>query len=136
MATATGTLKRMFIDGKWCEADNGRTLGIINPATEEVLAEIAYGGRAEARRAVEAAARAMPGWMKRTAWDRAKVLKKTAELMRERLDAIARTLTLEQGKPLAESKAEINHSADTFEWFAEEGKRAYGQVIPHAVAGK
>jgi succinate-semialdehyde dehydrogenase/glutarate-semialdehyde dehydrogenase len=136
MATATATLKRMFIDGKWVAADSGRTLGVINPATEEVLAEIAYGGRAETRRAVEAAHRAMPGWMKLTSWDRAKVLKKTAELMRERCDAIARTLTLEQGKPLAESRAEILHSADTFEWYGEEGKRAYGQVIPQSVQGK
>ena len=72
----------------------------------------------------------MPAWMKLTAYDRAKVLKKTADLMRERADAIARTLTMEQGKPLAEAKAEVLHSADTFEWFAEEGKRAYGQVIP------
>jgi succinate-semialdehyde dehydrogenase/glutarate-semialdehyde dehydrogenase len=135
-ATATGTGKRMYIDGKWCDADSGRTLKVINPATEEVITEIAYGGRAEARRAVEAAARAMPAWMKLSAWDRAKVLKKTAELMRERADAIARTLTTEQGKPLAESKAEILHSADTFEWFAEEGKRAYGQVIPHTAPGK
>ncbi len=136
MATATAALQRMYIDGKWCDADNGRTLGVINPATEETLAEIAYGGRSETRRALEAAQRAMPGWMKQTAWDRAKVLKKTAELMRERLDAIARTLTLEQGKPLPESKAEIAHSADTFEWFAEEGKRAYGQLIPPGVPGK
>src|SRR5215216_3496851 len=136
MATATATSKRMFIDGKWCDADNGRTLGVINPATEVVLCEIAYGGRPEARRAVEAAAKAMPAWMKLTAWDRAKVLKKTADLMRERADAIARTMTLEQGKPLVESKAEILHSADTFEWFAEEGKRAYGQVIPQSAPGK
>jgi succinate-semialdehyde dehydrogenase / glutarate-semialdehyde dehydrogenase len=136
MVTATASLKRMYIDGKWCDADNGGTLGVINPATEEVITDIAYGGRAEARRAIEAAHKAMPVWMKLTAWDRAKVLKKTAELMRERLDAIARTLTTEQGKPLAESKAEILHSADTFEWFAEEGKRAYGQVIPNSVPGK
>jgi succinate-semialdehyde dehydrogenase/glutarate-semialdehyde dehydrogenase len=136
MATATATLKRMFIDGKWCAADSGRTLGVINPATEEVITEIAYGGREETRRAIEAAHKAMPAWMKLTAWDRAKVLKKTADLMRERLDAIARTLTLEQGKPLAESKAEILHSADTFEWFGEEGKRAYGQVIPNSQPGK
>jgi succinate-semialdehyde dehydrogenase/glutarate-semialdehyde dehydrogenase len=135
-ATATGTVKRMFIDGKWCDADSGRKLGVINPATEEVLAEVAYGGRAETRRAVEAAHRAMPAWMKLTSWDRAKVLKKTAELMRERCDAIARTLTLEQGKPLPESKAEILHSADTFEWFGEEGKRAYGEVIPNSAPGK
>jgi succinate-semialdehyde dehydrogenase / glutarate-semialdehyde dehydrogenase len=132
MATATATVKRLYIDGKWCDADNKRLLGVTNPATEEVIAEIAYGGRAETRRALEAAGKAMPGWMKLTPYDRAKVLKKTAELMRERVDAIARTLTLEQGKPLAESKAEINHSADTFEWFAEEGKRAYGQVIPNS----
>src|SRR5216684_1623918 len=136
MATATATLKRMYIDGKWCAADNGKTLGVINPATEEVLEEIAYGGRAEVRRALEAAHKAMPGWMKLTPWDRAKILKKTAELMRERLETIARTLTLEQGKPLAESKAEILHSADTFEWFGEEGKRAYGQVIPNSAPGK
>jgi succinate-semialdehyde dehydrogenase/glutarate-semialdehyde dehydrogenase len=136
MVTATASVKRMYIDGKWCDADSGRTLGVINPATEEVIADIAYGGRKETRRAVEAAARAMPGWMKRTAWERAKVLKKTAELMRERLEAIARTLTLEQGKPLAESKAEILHSADTFEWFGEEGKRAYGQVIPASAPNK
>src|SRR6202040_1141408 len=71
-----------------------------------------------------------------TSWDRAKVLKKTADQMRERADAIARTLTMEQGKPLAEAKAEVLHSADTFEWFGEEGKRAYGQVIPNSVAGK
>src|ERR671937_2291196 len=74
--------------------------------------------------------------LKRTSWDRAKVLRKTADLMRERLEAIARTLTQEQGKPLAESKAEILHSADTFEWFAEEGKRAYGQLIPNSAPGK
>jgi succinate-semialdehyde dehydrogenase/glutarate-semialdehyde dehydrogenase len=135
-ATAKATVKRMYIDGKWCEADSGRTLGVINPATEEVVADVAYGGRAEAKRAVEAAGKAMPGWMKLTAWDRGKILKKTADLMRERADSIARTLTIEQGKPVAESKAEILHSADTFEWFAEEGKRAYGQLIPNSVPGK
>jgi succinate-semialdehyde dehydrogenase/glutarate-semialdehyde dehydrogenase len=126
----------MFIEGKWTEAEDGRTLGVINPATEEVIREVAYGGRSETRRALQAAARALPGWMKLSAWDRAKVLRRTAELMRERCDAIARTMTMEQGKPLAESKAEILHSADTFEWFGEEGKRAYGQVIPNSLPGK
>src|SRR5215469_18244353 len=135
-ATSSATLRRMYIDGKWCAADNNRTLGVINPATEEVIAEVAYGGRVETRRALEAAQRAMPAWMKLTAWDRAKILKKTADLMRERLDAIARTLTMEQGKPLAEAKAEVLHSADTFEWFGEEGKRAYGQLIPNTLPGK
>src|SRR5215471_15674872 len=126
----------MFIDGKWVEADDRRTLGVINPANEEVIKEVAYGGRKETRRAVEAAGKAMPSWMKLTSWDRAKILKKTAEIMRERADQIARTLTLEQGKPLAEAKAEILHSADTFEWYGEEGKRAYGQVIPNSAPGK
>jgi succinate-semialdehyde dehydrogenase/glutarate-semialdehyde dehydrogenase len=136
MATATATLGKMYIDGKWCEAESGQTLGVINPATEEVIREVAYGSRADAARAVAAAARAMPAWMKQSAYDRAKVLKRTAELMRERADSIARTLTLEQGKPLAEAKAELFHSADTFEWFAEEGKRSYGQVIPNTAPGK
>src|SRR5207244_2863213 len=108
----------------------------INPATEEVITEVAYGNRADARRALEAAHKAMPAWMKLTAWDRAKVLRKTADLMRERADAIARTLTTEQGKPVAESKAEVLHSADPFEGFAEEGKRSYGQVIPPSAPGK
>jgi succinate-semialdehyde dehydrogenase/glutarate-semialdehyde dehydrogenase len=126
----------MFIDGKWCDANDGRTLGVINPATEDIIADVAYGGRSETRRALEAAARAMPAWMKLTAYDRAKVLKKTGDLMRDRADAIARTLTMEQGKPLGEAKAEILHSADTFEWFAEEAKRAYGQVIPTSQPGR
>src|SRR5215468_1924739 len=95
-ATASGTVRKMYIAGRWCEADSGRTLGVINPATEEIIAPVAYGGRAETRRALEAAYKALPDWMKLTAWDRGKVLKKTAELMRERGDAISRTLTMEQ----------------------------------------
>ena len=94
MATATATTKRMYIDGKWCDADDGQTLGVINPATEEIVAEVAYGSRAETPTAPSRPPRkAMPAWMKLTAYDRAKVLKKTADLMRERADAIARTLT-------------------------------------------
>jgi succinate-semialdehyde dehydrogenase/glutarate-semialdehyde dehydrogenase len=136
MTTATMAPRRMLIDGKWCEADKGRSLEVINPATEETIAEIAYGGKAETRRALEAASRAMKSWMQQTSWERGKVLKKTADLMRERADVMARALTMEQGKPLAEAKAEILHSADTFEWFGEEGKRAYGEVIPHSAPGK
>src|SRR6266581_8136661 len=134
-ATASGTMKKMYIDGQWCAAQDGKTVGVVNPATEEVIVEMALGSRADVKRAIGAAAKAMPAWMKLTPYDRAKVLKKTADLMRERADAIARTLTTEQGKPLAEAKAEILHSADTFEWFGEEGKRAYGQVIPHSKPG-
>src|SRR3954447_8521459 len=111
MATATSSLKKMYIDGQWVADDNGRTLGVINPATEEVISDVAYGDRQTAKRALEAAARAMPEWMKLTAYDRARILKKTADLMRERADHISRTLTMEQGKPLAEAKAEVLHSA-------------------------
>ena len=105
-STATSTsYRQMYIDGQWCDALNGQRLKVINPATEEQIAEVAYGDRSDCRRAIEAAHHAMPAWRKLTSWDRAKILKKTADLMRERADAIARTLTMEQGKPLAEAKA-------------------------------
>ncbi|WP_435018348.1 NAD-dependent succinate-semialdehyde dehydrogenase [Tundrisphaera sp. TA3] len=135
MATADAPT-RMYIDGNWSDADGGKTLPVINPADESTLGEVAYGGRAEADRAIEAAARAMPAWKALTAYDRAKILKKTAELIRERVETIARVLTQEQGKPLAEAKGEVNHTADTFEWFAEEGKRSYGRIIPPTAATK
>jgi succinate-semialdehyde dehydrogenase/glutarate-semialdehyde dehydrogenase len=140
MATATApsdTLPtRMYINGQWVEGPQGATLKVINPANESVVAEVAYGARAQADEAIEAAARAFPAWKALTAYDRAKFLKATAELMRQRADKIARTLTQEQGKPLPEAKAEVLHAADTFEWFAEEGKRAYGRIIPHSNAIK
>src|SRR5688572_1199658 len=135
-APSTGTYRQLYIDGKWTDASGGKRLGVTNPATEETIAEVAFGTRDDCKRAVAAAQKALPGWARLTSWERAKVLKKTADLMRERADGFARTMTMEQGKPVAEAKAEIIHSADTFEWFAEEGKRAYGQVIPNSVAGK
>ena len=132
MATLTATEfpTKMFINGEWTAGAEGKTLAVINPADESTLAEVAYGSRADADRAIDAAARAFPAWKAASVYDRAKVLKKTADLMRDRADLIARTLTQEQGKPLAEAKAEVLHAADTFEWFAEEGKRAYGRIIP------
>jgi succinate-semialdehyde dehydrogenase/glutarate-semialdehyde dehydrogenase len=125
---------RMLINGEWRHAMNGQTLDVINPATEETVASVAFGGRSEARQALEAAAAALPAWSRATAWERAKILKRCADLMRERCERIARILTMEQGKPLAESRSEVNQAADTFEWFAEEAKRAYGEVIPESVA--
>lgn len=130
MATATEFPTKMFIDGEWTGGAEGKTLAVINPADESTLAEVAYGSRADVDRAVEAAARAFPAWKSASVYDRAKVLKKTAELIRERVETIAHALTREQGKPLAESRGEVLQAADTFEWFAEEGKRAYGRVIP------
>lgn len=138
MSTATKSAFRnqMFIDGKWCDADEGTTLAVINPADESVIAEVAYGGRPEVERAIDAAARSMPDWKARTAYERAKVLKGAADLIRSRADLYARNLTMEQGKPLLEARGEVMHTADTFEWFAEEGKRAYGRVIPPSNAAK
>lgn len=130
------TTDALLIDGQWRPADDGGTCDVINPATEETIASVAYGGRNECRQAIQAADKALPQWMKRNAWDRAAILKRVAELLRERSAEIATTLTLEQGKPLAEARGEILHSADEFEWFAEEGKRAYGDVIPHSTDGK
>jgi succinate-semialdehyde dehydrogenase/glutarate-semialdehyde dehydrogenase len=135
MASATAVVTgeyptQMYIDGRWCDAQGGKTLGVINPADESVLAEVAYGGRSEAESAIAAAARALSAWRALSVYDRAKILKKTADLMRDRADRMARALTQEQGKPILEAKTEILHAADTFEWFAEEGKRAYGRIIP------
>ena len=128
--------RQLYIDGQWVESSTGKKIAVENPATEETIAEVSAGGREDCKKAIAAAGEAMKTWMKTTAYDRAKVLKKTADLMRERADALARTMTMEQGKPLAEAKGEVLHSADTFEWFAEEGKRAYGQVIPQSNAAK
>jgi succinate-semialdehyde dehydrogenase/glutarate-semialdehyde dehydrogenase len=128
--------KQQYINGRWCDAVGGKRLEVINPATELAIAEIAFGGREDCAQAVAAASQALPAWSKKTAYERAAVLKKTADLMRQRADQLARTLTEEQGKPLPEAKGEVLHSADTFEWFAEEGKRLYGQLIPASAPGK
>ncbi len=129
-------MKKLFIDGKWCEAESRRRLPIENPATQETVDEMAYGDAADCRRAIEAAGRAFPSWRKKTAYERGAVLKRTADLMRARAEKIARTMTLEEGKPLRESLGEVRGSADWFEWFAEEGKRVYGEIIPPSDPGK
>ncbi|MEW4566437.1 NAD-dependent succinate-semialdehyde dehydrogenase [Tautonia sp. JC769] len=142
MSTATApkltcpTRTQMFIGGSWCDAAEGGRLAVINPADESTIAEVAFGGRADAERAIDAAAKALPGWRAKTAYERAEFLNRTADLLRERADAIARTLTLEQGKPVPEARAEVLHTAATFDWFAEEGKRAYGRIIPPTMANK
>ncbi len=132
-ATATATRHKMYIDGKWCDADTGRTIDVINPATEDVVAPMAYGGRAEARRAVEAAAKAMTSWMKQSSWERAKVLKRTAELMRERCDAIARTLTLD--RPLFEGDALLLQVPSGVLDHAGPDEAEVGVPGPHRVGG-
>lgn len=127
---------QMYINGRWTAARSGKTLGIINPATEEVLQEVPYGGREDVREAVEAAGAAFPSWSRTTAYERAAILKKVADLIRERTEELALQLTKEQGKTLPESRAEMAQSAANFEWMAEECKRAYGQIIPQSLPNK
>jgi succinate-semialdehyde dehydrogenase / glutarate-semialdehyde dehydrogenase len=119
-----------LIAGEWRAADSGRTTEIRNPATSEVLGSVPHMGGAETRRAIEAASAALPAWSKKTAGERAKILRKWFDLMMANQDDLAIIMTAEQGKPLAESKGEIAYAASFIEWFAEEGKRVYGDVIP------
>jgi succinate-semialdehyde dehydrogenase/glutarate-semialdehyde dehydrogenase len=119
-----------YVNGKWIDSDTGSTYPVNNPATGELLAECASCGTAETRRAIEAAEAAMPAWRKRSAKDRAGILRKWFNLMMENQEDLAHIMTAEQGKPLAESRGEIAYGASYIEWFAEEGKRIYGDTIP------
>lgn len=126
----------MLIDGKWVQADNGQTIEVRNPATGELVARVPNGGSAETQRAIAAAERAMQGWRKTLPKERAKVLRKLYDLMLENIDDLATILTAEQGKPLVESRGEITYAAGFIEWFAEEAKRVYGDIIPQNVEGR
>jgi succinate-semialdehyde dehydrogenase/glutarate-semialdehyde dehydrogenase len=119
-----------FLDGQWVGADSGATVEVRNPATGDVLGTVPKMGAAETRRAIEAAARAMPAWAKKTAKERAQILRRWHDLMMENQEALAKLMTAEQGKPLAEAKGEVAYAASFIEWFAEEGKRLYGDLIP------
>ena len=119
-----------FIDGGWSAADGGGTLDVKNPATAENLGTIPNMGAAETKRAIAAAAAALPAWRARTAKDRAVIMRRWFDLMITHQDDLATLMTAEQGKPLAESKTEIVYSASFIEWFAEEAKRLYGDIIP------
>ncbi|SDJ63859.1 glutarate-semialdehyde dehydrogenase /succinate semialdehyde dehydrogenase [Pseudomonas delhiensis] len=122
--------QQAYIDGSWVDADNGQTLKVNNPATNETIGSVPKMGAAETRRAIEAADRALPAWRALTAKDRANRLRRWFELMIENQDDLARLMTIEQGKPLAEAKGEIAYAASFLEWFAEEAKRVYGDMIP------
>ena len=121
---------RAFIGGEWLNARDGATHPVTNPATHEVLGTVPVMGAAETRRAIEAAQAAFPAWAARTAKERAVLLRRWYELLMANQDDLATLMTAEQGKPLAESKGEIAYAASFIEWFAEEGKRLYGDVIP------
>jgi succinate-semialdehyde dehydrogenase/glutarate-semialdehyde dehydrogenase len=128
--------QQCYIDGQWCDADGGGTVNVTNPASGEVLGTVPNMGQAETERAIDAAERALPAWRAKTAAERARILRKFFDLMIANQDALGELLTREQGKPLAEAKGEIAYSASFIEWFAEEGKRAYGDVVPAHAADR
>jgi len=128
--------QQCYIDGAWASADSGKTLAVTDPATAEQLGTVPNMGADETRRAIEAANAALPGWRAKTAKERANILRKWFELMMANQEDLARLMTAEQGKPLVESRGEIAYAASFIEWFAEEGKRIYGDTIPSHGADK
>jgi succinate-semialdehyde dehydrogenase/glutarate-semialdehyde dehydrogenase len=125
----------LFIDGKTTSGDSGATSDVVNPSTDVVLGKLPHAKRPELDKALAAADRGFRKWKAVNSFERAKILRKAADLMRARVDDIARVLTLEQGKPLQESKIEILAGADITDWFADEGRRAYGRIIPARADG-
>ena len=125
----------LFIDGCWLPVDGRDTSPVINPATEEALGRLPHASPADLDRALEAARRGYALWRKTSAYDRARLLRRAAELVRERVEHIATLLTLEEGKVLAEARLEVLAAADNIDWCAEEGRRSYGRVIPPRADG-
>jgi acyl-CoA reductase-like NAD-dependent aldehyde dehydrogenase len=121
---------QQLIDGQWTDAANGGTWDVMNPALEQVVRTVPFGAREDCHAAIEAAARAFPLWSRKTAYERGAILARAAQLLRERADEIGRLTVLESGKPFVQGRGECTVAADLFEWFAEEGKRAYGRTIP------
>jgi len=128
--------RKAFSNGQWIDANDGTTLSVLNPADGSVVAEVPNLGVEETRKTIAAAYAAQPGWATLTAKERATILRRWHDLMLENKEDLARLMTAEQGKPLAESRGEVIYGASFVEWFAEEGKRIYGDVIPTHAAGK
>jgi succinate-semialdehyde dehydrogenase / glutarate-semialdehyde dehydrogenase len=125
----------LFIAGEWRHAAAGRTIPVLDPASEEEIGRVSHAGREDLDAALEAAAKGFRVWSATSAYERAKVMRKAAALLRERLEMIARIMTMEQGKPVEQSRIETNAAADIIEWFAGEAPRTYGWVIPPRVPG-
>lgn len=126
---------QLLINGEWRNAQSGRTIDVFNPATGEVIGKVAHAEKVDLDAALDAAAKGFKIWSASSPFDRSKFMRRAADLLRERADAIAPILTLEQGKPVAEAKGEILAGADIIDWFAEEARRTYGQIIPARGAG-
>lgn len=125
----------MLIAGEWCQGSEGKTEPVFNPATEEVIAHVPHASAADLERALTSSAEGFKVWKKTPAVQRQQIMDKAAGLMAERIDVMAKTLTIEMGKPLAEAKMELQFCIDVLRWYAEEGKRAYGRVIPSRLPG-
>jgi succinate-semialdehyde dehydrogenase/glutarate-semialdehyde dehydrogenase len=125
----------LYIDGGWRKNGGGKGEDVINPATEKPLARLPHASKAELDEALESAKKGFAAWKNTSAYDRSKILRKAADLMRERHDAISKIMTLEQGKPYVESRAEVLMSADIIDWYAEEGRRSYGRIVPGRAKG-
>jgi len=128
--------QQAYVDGQWIDADDASRFAVTNPANGELIAEVASLGKDETARAIDAAEAAWPAWRDKTAKERSAVLRKWYELIMANQEDLARLLSWEQGKPLTESRGEIAYGASFIEWFAEEAKRVYGDVIPHDKQGR
>ncbi len=128
--------QQCYIDGVWCDADSGETIEVTDPGKGDVLGTVPKMGAAETKRAIAAAEKALPAWRAKTAAERARLLRTLFNMMMEHQDDLGELLSREQGKPLAEGKGEIAYGASFIEWFAEEAKRAYGEVIPGHAADR
>src|SRR5262245_39715944 len=125
-----------FIDGRWMAPGSGGSIPVDDPATGDIIGVVPKFGRAETRQAIDAAAAAWPAWRARTGKERAVLLRKWFDLIMSSQDDLARLMTLEQGKPLTESRAEVSYGASFIEWFGEEAKRTYGDTIPATARDK
>ena len=121
---------QLFIDDAWTDAVGGATFAVTNPATGEVLIKVADAGADDMRRAIDVAAAAQPSWGSTVALERSAIIRRAAQIMRDDMDRLAHIMTLEQGKPLAQSRGEIDYGIGFLEWFAEEARRIYGMTIP------
>ena len=126
MATVIDLDEKLLIGGEWTEAEGGDRFDVTDPATGGRVGSVPNGTQADVTAAIDAAAAALPAWRSTTALERARILRRSADIMRERADEIARTMTSEQGKPLAEAKGEVEYAASFFEWFGGEAERIYG----------
>ena len=125
----------LFIDGNWSASASGRTIPVLNPATGEEVGQVAHADTADLDRALKAAQKGFQVWKKMSAFDRYKIMRKAADILRSRVDAIAPIMSIEQGKPVVEAKGETALAPDLIDWFAEEGRRTYGLTIPPRAEG-